>query len=92
VLIFNPRQDAGVGAFLHNPRLQPDDGLDGPVAVNRDPARVAGGAYAPFMLERFLRVRGETLELQYLMSTWNPYTVIRMRSTLTIRWRRTRLE
>jgi hypothetical protein len=84
VIIFNPRRDAGVGTFLHNPRQQPDDGLDGPVAVNRDPARVAGGAYAPLMLERFLRVQDDTLELQYLMSTWNPYTVVRMRSALSI--------
>jgi hypothetical protein len=84
VVIFNPRTDAGVGAFLHNPRLRPDDGVGGPVIGGRDPSRVAGGAYAPYMIERFIRVQGGRLELQYLLSTWNPYTVVRMRSTLSI--------
>lgn len=84
VIIFNAQRDHAVGAYIHNPRLQPDDGLDGPVTVDRDPARVAGGAYAPYMIERFTQFRGNTLTLHYLMSTWNPYVVVRMRSTLSL--------
>ena len=57
-----------------------------PVATDRDPALVSGGAYAPYIIERFTRVRAQDLELHYLMSTWNPYVVVRMRSTFRIAW------
>jgi CheY-like chemotaxis protein len=35
------------------------------------------------MIERFTRVEGETLKI-YTMSTWNPYTVVKMRSEFKI--------
>jgi hypothetical protein len=84
IVIFNAQRDLAVGAYLHNPRLRPDDGLDGPVIGGRDPARVAGGAYAPYMIERFTQIKGNSLILRYVMSTWNPYVVVLMRSTLAI--------
>jgi hypothetical protein len=84
IVIFNAQRDDAVGAYIHNPRLRPGDGLDGPVTAGRDPARVAGGAYAPYMIERFTQIQGKTLSLYYLMSTWNPYVAVGMRSKLTI--------
>jgi hypothetical protein len=36
------------------------------------------------LIERFTRVRGATLSIHYLVSTWNPYTVVRMRSDFAI--------
>ena len=82
-IIFNPDRDHGYGVFMHDPRIKPDDGLDGPVTTG-NPAQVFGGEYAPYVIERFTQISGDTLTLHYVMSTWNPYTVVRMRSTLTI--------
>jgi len=36
------------------------------------------------MVERFTRVTNSTLFIYYTMSTWNPYTVVKMRSAFTI--------
>ncbi|MDE3193468.1 MAG: hypothetical protein KGN00_07265 [Chloroflexota bacterium] len=58
--------------------------MDGPVTTG-DPTTMFGGDYGPYMLERFTTVDAATLDLQYLLSTWNPYTVVRMRTVLRIR-------
>jgi hypothetical protein len=83
-LIFNSIRDGGRGVFIHNPYASPDDGLDGPTIGSNDPVTTAGGNYAPLLIERFTRVVGNTLKIYYTMSTWNPYTVVKMRSTFTI--------
>jgi len=83
-LIFQFVRDNGWGVFIHNPNASPNDGLDGPTIGSNDPATTPGGAYAPLLIERFTRVTGNTLKIYYLMSTWNPYTVVKMRSTFTI--------
>ena len=49
-----------------------------------NPVTTRGGVYAPFQIERFARVAGDTLTISYTMSTWNPYTVVRMRSQFGI--------
>ena len=36
------------------------------------------------MIERFTRITNSSLFIYYTMSTWNPYTVVRMRSQFTI--------
>ncbi len=36
------------------------------------------------MVERFTRITKSTLFIYYTMSTWNPYTVVKMRSAFTI--------
>jgi len=36
------------------------------------------------MIERFITVAGGTLKIYYNLSTWNPYTIVRMRSELKI--------
>lgn len=83
-VIFDPRRDGGYGHFIHDPAIVPDDGLDGPTIGNADPHSTAGGEYAPYVLERFTRTDGNTLTIYYVMSTWNPYTVVLMRSRFTI--------
>ena len=45
--------------------------------------RLFGGFYA-YIIERLTRVEGEYVTLQYVLSAWNPYVVVRMRSTLRI--------
>ena len=83
VIVFEAMRDKG-GAFIHIPRPGTDDGLDGPITGGGDASQVAGAAYAPYIIERFSQVQGKDLAIHYLTSTWNPYTVVRMRSTLSI--------
>ena len=36
------------------------------------------------MIERFTTVNGNMLTIYYTLSTWNPYTVVKMRSQFKI--------
>jgi hypothetical protein len=86
-IIFNAGRDGAYGKFLHNPKLPKDDGLAGPVfnAKNQpDPKTVIGGVYAPFVVERWTKVRGSELNLYYVLSIWNPYVVVLMKSRLQV--------
>jgi hypothetical protein len=90
-LLFNARNDGALGRFIHDPGMTPDDGLAGPVIGKgqNNPAQVHGGAYAPYMIERWTRVRARSaddgeLEIYYVLSTWNPYVVVLMSSRLRI--------
>ncbi len=84
--VFNAVRDGALGTFIHNPRAVPDDGLAGPVIGKgqADPAGVHGGAYAPYMVERWTKVRDSELDLYYVLSTWNPYVVVLMKSRLQV--------
>jgi hypothetical protein len=84
-VIFEPIRDQAWGVYIHNPNASPPDELGGPViGPNTDVMRTQGGYYAPYMIERFTRVEGDKLTLQYVLSTWNPYVVVRMRSSLAV--------
>ncbi|HYM61937.1 MAG TPA: DUF4185 domain-containing protein [Thermoanaerobaculia bacterium] len=86
-LIFNSKRDHGLGVFIHDPTILPDppgDGLNGPTIGGNDPYSTRGATYAPFMIERFTKAEGDTLTIYYTMSTWNPYTVVEMRSQFAI--------
>jgi hypothetical protein len=82
--IYNAGRDGGLGSFIHE--RGSFDGLAGPVIGEgkRHPHWVQGGTYAPYVVERFTRVEGGKLQLYYLMSTWNPYVVVLMRSELKV--------
>jgi len=83
-LLLDPQRDA-VGRYIH--RANSDDGLAGPVigkANQAHPNAVQGGVYAPFVIERFTRARDHELLLYYVMSTWNPYVVVLMKSRFAI--------
>jgi hypothetical protein len=86
-ILFNAVRDNGFGKFIHNPRRKIDDGLAGPVMGHRNQANadeIHGGAYAPYVVERWTKVQGATLNLYYVMSTGNPYLVVLMQSRLQI--------
>ena len=85
-LIFNAIRDHALGVFIHDPNSVPDDLLDGPTInpVANPPATTRGGDYAPFLIERFTRVSSDSLTISYTLSTWNPYTVVRMRSQFRV--------
>ena len=86
-LIFNARRDGALGTFIHDPSIVPNppgDGLNGPTIGPNDPYTTNGSVYAPFLIERFIRVAARTVSIYYIISTWNPYTVVEMRSDFTI--------
>jgi hypothetical protein len=77
--------DAREGKLVH--MANTDDGLEWPLVDARGQSRksVQGAIYAPYMVERFTRVERDRVKLYYLLSTWNPYVVLLMRSEFTIR-------
>lgn len=83
-LIFNPTRDGATGTFIHDPRISPSDGLSGPTIGPNDPVSTPGGPYAPYLIERFTRVFDRTLSIYYTLSTWNPYTIVLMRSDFLV--------
>ncbi len=85
-MLFNALRDGALGKFIHNPNAHPDDGLAGPVIGKgqANPAAVHGGAYAPYVVERFTKLVGTNLDLYFVLSTWNPYVVVLMHSRLQV--------
>ncbi|HKN59890.1 MAG TPA: DUF4185 domain-containing protein, partial [Candidatus Acidoferrales bacterium] len=85
-IIFNAQRDGALGKFIHNPQANPDDGLAGPVIGKgqANPQAVHGGAYAPYVVERWTKVQGSELSIYYVLSTWNPYVVVLMKSRLHV--------
>ncbi len=86
-ILFNFIRDGALGKFIHDPNAKPDDGLEGPVRGQLrglDAASVLGAAYAPYVVERWTKVRNSELNLYYVLSTRNPYVVVLMKSRLKI--------
>jgi hypothetical protein len=86
-LILNAERDNVRGQFLHDPAVLPNppgDGLNGPTIGGNNPVTTPGGLYAPYLIERFTRVAGDRLKIYYVLSTWNPYTVVKMRAEFRI--------
>jgi hypothetical protein len=82
--IFNSTRDGAAGTFIHDPRISPSDRLTGPTIGPTDPVTTPGAPYAPYIIERFTRVAGRTLSIYYTLSTWNPYTIVMMRSDFLV--------
>jgi hypothetical protein len=85
-LVFNAVRDGAAGKFIHVPGSRPPDGLAGPVIGKgqANPEAVHGGAYAPYVVERWTRVHDSELVIYYVLSTWNPYVVVLMKSRLHV--------
>ena len=86
-LIFNAKRDGAMGSFIHDPTIVPNppgDGLNGPTIGANDPFTTRGGPYSPYLIERFIRVSGNKLSIYYTLSTWNPYTVVEMRTDFVV--------
>jgi hypothetical protein len=85
---WSPRQHVFVpgdgAAFVHDPSRTPDDGLGGPIIGKNDPQTTHGGVYAPYVVERWTKLQGTTLDLYYTLSTWNPYVVLLMKSQFKV--------
>jgi len=91
-ILFNAARDGAAGKFIHNPNARPSDGLAGPVIGKgqANPEAIHGGAYAPYVVERWTKVQGSELSLYYVLSTWNPYVVVLMKSRLRVEQRKVR--
>jgi hypothetical protein len=87
-LLFDPERDGGYCGFMNpGPRIVAASMPQPACPDVSDPHSTdqAGDAYGPYLISRFTRgAPGGTSDIYYLMSTWNPYTVVLMRSTLRI--------
>ncbi|MBZ5696734.1 MAG: DUF4185 domain-containing protein [Acidobacteriia bacterium] len=86
-VLFNMTRDGALGKFIHDAHSNSDDGLEGPVfglKHKANPAAVPGRAYAPYVVEQWTKVRGSEVDLYYVLSTWNPYVVVLMKSRLQV--------
>ena len=79
-------RDVTRGIFRYTGLDGPPDGLAGPVIGKgqMDPEAVRGGAYAPYVVERWTKLKGSELSVYYVLSTWNPYVVVLMKSRLKV--------
>ncbi len=78
-VLFDPATDAGSCYFI---RGNPDCG---PATDPFSPANGGpGGVYAPYIIPRFTRGGPQTTTVYYTLSTWNPYQVVLMKSTLLL--------
>lgn len=84
--VFNATRDGAAGKFIHVPGANPPDGVAGPVIGKgrANPEAVQGGAYAPYVVERWTKLQGSELTFYYVLSTWNPYVVVLMKSRLHV--------
>ena len=74
LIIFDPWADHGYTHFMHAPG---QDQVNDPTFENE-----WGGEYAPIIIPRYTLDQGSTSTIRYLMSTWNPYTVVLMETQL----------
>ena len=75
-VLFNPVRDQGDAPFIHV--VRPSGQADTLGDPNR--ADLPGGAYGPFIMERYTNCSGDRCRLYYTLSTWNPYQVMVMQS------------
>ena len=78
------------GKWIHD--VGAGDAIVGPViAKGKEPKDVQGGAYAPYVLERYSEVYfgdsgRDELQVYYVLSTWNPYVVVLMTSSFALEY------
>jgi len=78
-VLFDAASDAGSCYFIRG------NADCGPATDPFSPANGGpGGVYAPYVITRFNRGGPRTATIYYTMSTWNPYQVVLMRSTLAV--------
>jgi hypothetical protein len=66
----------------HTPVLK---NASGPECTRQNPANCAlpwGGEYDSFLIPSYTRVSGNETRLYFVMSTWNPYQVVLMRTSV----------
>jgi hypothetical protein len=72
--LFSPYADDGYGYFMHWP------GHDNITDLARE--NEWGGAYGPYIIDKFTKGNDESSTIYFTMSTWNPYTTVLMKAEL----------
>jgi hypothetical protein len=70
---------SAIGHYMHNPNL--DDGLS-------DPGRedIGGGVYGPYIIAPYTTPNPDgTTTMYFVLSTWNPYNTMLMKTTIALR-------
>jgi len=79
-VLFHPWEDGGYCHFMHvSWEFRVCDSVHDPGREN-----VWGGEYGPYLIPRFFTGDERQTTIYFVMSTWNPYNVVLMRSTLEI--------
>jgi hypothetical protein len=79
-VLFDGATDAGSCYFIRG------SGECGPPSDPESPANGGpGGVYAPYVIARYTQGGQGVTTIYYIMSTWNPYQVVLMQSTLALR-------
>lgn len=77
---FDAARDKGFCAFMHDP-----DGACPRLLTDPHSPGVAGDPYAPYMIAGFSKGEpGRHSDIYFLMSTWNPYNVVLMKTRLAV--------
>ncbi len=79
-LLFNPTSDNGYCSFIHASYRQRVCDFVSDLGRELD----WGGEYAPYMIPRFTTGDATQSTIYYLMSTWNPYNVVLMKSVIRL--------
>ena len=77
-LLFDPWVDGGYCHFMH---VSWDDRSCDAVH-DPDQSTVWAGEYGPYMMSRYMRGDSASSTIYFVMSTWNPYNTVVMKSTL----------
>ncbi len=80
--IFNPERDNGFCYFIHRAVTQSEAACDSLSGTSR--LAIGGGNYAPYFISRFTTGDSvlKTSTFYYVMSTWNPYNTVIMKSSI----------
>ncbi len=82
--IFNPATDNGLCYFIHRAVTNAQPACDSLSGTNR--LAIQGGDYAPYFIDRFTTgdAAQGTSTFFFVMSTWNPYEVVIMQSSIQV--------
>ncbi len=79
-VLFHPWDDKGYCYFMHvSWQFRNCDSVHDPGREN-----VWGGEYGPYLIPRYFTGDGTRTTIYYVMSTWNPYNVVLMKSVLEV--------
>ncbi|HYD31894.1 MAG TPA: DUF4185 domain-containing protein [Azospirillaceae bacterium] len=86
-VLFDAERDSGFCRFLNAGSAIRPAAMGGDCQTVADPHNPAtnGDPYAPYMISSFTKgVAGGHSDIYFMMSTWNPYTVVLMKATLRL--------
>lgn len=80
-VLFEPWEDGGYGHFMHvNRQFARRDEVHDPGRENE-----WGGEYGPYIIERYTRGSKGKSTIYFVMSVWNPYNTVLMKTELELR-------